>query len=989
MKYGINVLKCALVSALVLMGSAVVAEDGEEMIVEEIIVTGTQIRGADISGVLPVTVLTSEEIEFLGVDNGDELFDMLPEQGQNYFNEAENISGGVNSVRGDVGAFNLRNLGTGNTLVLMNGRRMVNEASYQTEEVGGSFVPVNTVNPNTIPTFSLERLEILKDGASAIYGADAVAGVVNHVIKNDIDGFKVQVRGDTYDNVGRKVYSITGEWGRYFNDGATNVSVMFDYNNRDSVSAQEDERWAIGDLRPLLPEDSLWKTDTRFRNTSANSLYGQYDIRPSVSRYDIRGRLTDNSGEFETFPLGHEKCQWQLNDTTCGGVDGQGTYRYNLSEFRDLSGERQRANLFISLTHNFASGTEAFSEFMYWDSRSETSRHPSAPFSSVKLRVGAENYYNPFGPCGSPNRLPDDIIGSVPCSGVELEIDNYRFAQVPRIVESDSSVFRLLQGLRGEVGGWDWEGAFLWSEATREDVTYNRLSNLLMAEALFDPTPAAYNPFSGGVNSNVERAIVDVYRDSQTDLFLIDYKMSNNQLFALPAGPVAFVAGAEYRQESFEDDRDPRLDGTIVFTDYQGDTYPLVSDVINSSPTPDSEGDRNITSLFAEVQAPLFTGVDMQAALRYEDFSDVGDTVVGKFALGWQVNDLLSLRGSLSEAFRAPNLVTVNEEIVARQNTRDDFTCFYAATRGGDPDQDTLDCTNSTQRIAQGSKALKAEQSTNSSVGLVFTPFDNWTLTLDYWSIEKKDTIGLLGEENHTVLDLIRRLEHGAGNCDANVGNPAVFRDAEIESDEAAIYQAAGLCPAGAVKYIDDRYANLDTRTVEGYDVSIYGRMNTDIGRWSLRYSLSILDKFEQEPGGVAAELVAAQDSGVLPQDIPISGFEDLIENDGYQKQKHHLLVTWRQGDFGAAVSGTRLGKFFQDSLTRSDGTKYWIDAFTRWNANFSYYFKWTDRDLRARFGIRNLTDKRAPLADRYFGYFADAHSDFGRYYYLSLQISS
>ncbi len=961
--------------------------DEEEEVVEEIVVTGSQIRGADISGVLSVSVITSEEIEFLGVESGDELFDMLPEQGQNYFNEAENISGGVNSARGDVGAFNLRNLGTGNTLVLLNGRRMVNEASYQTEEIGGSFVPVNTVNSNTIPVYGIDRIEILKDGASAIYGADAVAGVVNHVLKTDIEGYKIQVRADAYDKVDRNVYSFNLEWGRYFNDGATNLAVMFDYNDRDKIHSSEDDRWANSDIRRLVSEDSPWAGDLRFRNTSANSLYGQFDIRPSVARYGIRDRLTDRSGEFETYPIGHEKCQWQLNDTTCGGVDGQGTYRYNLNEFRDLSSERTRSTLFAYLNHTFDNGLESFTEFMHWDSDSVMFRHPSASFSAVKLRVGPENYYNPFGPCGSPNRLPDDVIGSVPCSGVELEIDNYRFAEVPRIIENDSSVFRVLQGLRGESNGWDWETAILWSEAEREDLTRNRVSNLLMAEALFDSTPAAYNPFSGGVNSNIERALVDVYRNSETDLFLADFKITNNALFSLPAGSLAFLAGAEYREESFLDDRDPRLDGTVVFTDYQGDTYPLVSDVVNSSPTPDNEGDRNVTSLFAEIQAPLLQNIDMQAALRYEDFSDVGDTVVGKFALGWRIVNALSLRGSWSEAFRAPNLITVNEEIVARQNTRNDYACVYAATRGGDPEQDTVDCRNSTQRIAQGSDGLVAEESTNFSVGLVFTPTDNWTVTLDYWSIQKEDTIGLLGEENHTVLDLLKRLEHGAGNCATLAPNAAVVREGEIADDEAAVYAAAGICPAGLIKYIDDRYANLDTRNVQGYDLGVFGKLETRFGNWSLRYQMTILDEFEQEPGGVAAELVAAKAAGVIPADIPIGGFADLVENDGYQKEKHHLLATWRKGDFGASVSGTRLGKFYQDSLTLSDGTKYWIPEFTRWNANFSYYFDWNDWMFRARLGIMNVTDERAPLADRYFGYFADAHTDYGRYYYLSFRV--
>lgn len=968
-------------------GLALAEESDDEEVIEEIVVTGTQIRGADISGVLPVSVLTSEEIEFLGVESGDELFDMLPEQGQNYFNEAENISGGVNSARGDVGAFNLRNLGTGNTLVLLNGRRMVNEASYQTEEIGGSFVPVNTVNTNTIPVYGIDRIEILKDGASAIYGADAVAGVVNHVLKTDIEGYKIQVRGDAYDNVSRNVYSLMFEWGRYFNDGATNLAVLFDYNERDNIHSSEDARWASSDIRDLVPEGSLWAGDARFRNTSANSLYGQFDIRPSVSSYDIRGRLTDNAGEFETYPIGHENCQWQLNETICAAVDGQGTYRYNLNEFRDVSSERARSNLFVYLNHTFDNGMESFSEFMHWSSDTTLFRHPSAPFSAVKLRVGPENYYNPFGPCGSPNRLPDDTIGSVPCSGVELEIDLYRFAEVPRIIENDGSVFRVLQGLRGESNGWDWESAILWSEAEREDITRNRVSNLLMAEALFDPTPAAYNPFSGGVDSNIERALVDVYRNSETDLFLVDFKVSKKDLFSLPAGPVAFVAGAEYREESFLDDRDPRLDGTIVFTDYQGDTYPLVSDVVNSSPTPDNEGDRGVTSLFAEFQAPLLKNVEMQAALRYEDFSDVGDTVVGKFALGWRIIDALSIRGSWSEAFRAPNLITVNEEIVARQNTRNDYACVYAATRGGDPEQDTLDCRNSTQRIAQGSDGLVAEESTNFSVGLVFTPSDDWTVTLDYWTIEKEDTIGLLGEENQTVLDLLTRLEHGPGNCAALEANSAVVREADIADDEAQVYAAAGICPAGLIKYIDDRYANLDTRNVRGYDFGVFGEFDTGFGEWTLRYQLSLLDEFEQEPGGVAAELVAAKASGVLPADIPIGGFAALVQNDGYQKEKHYLTATWRKGDFGASVTGTRLGKFFQDSMTLPDGTKYWIPSFTRWNSNFSYYFDWKDWKFRARLGIMNFTDERAPLADRYFGFFADAHTDYGRYYYLSFRV--
>jgi outer membrane receptor for ferrienterochelin and colicin len=178
------------------------AQDDDNEPIEEITVTGTQIKGAKISDALAVSVVSAEEIEILGVESGDELLAAIPEMGQNFFSEMD-TAGGINSARGDVGAINMRNLGTGNTLVLLNGRRLVNMATYQTEEVGGSFVPVNSVNSTHIPVYGVERIEVLRDGASAIYGADAVAGVVNTVLKNDFEGFNVRLRYDGYDNLPR------------------------------------------------------------------------------------------------------------------------------------------------------------------------------------------------------------------------------------------------------------------------------------------------------------------------------------------------------------------------------------------------------------------------------------------------------------------------------------------------------------------------------------------------------------------------------------------------------------------------------------------------------------------------------------------------------------------------------------------------------------------------------------------------------------------
>jgi len=978
-----------------LFNSSAIAQDegaAAEPALEEVVVVGSQIKGASISSALAVSVVDATDIEVMGVESGDELFQLIPENGQNFFNEAENISGGVNSGRGDVGAFNLRNLGTGNTLVLLNGRRLVNSATYQTEEVGGSFVPVNTVNSQTIPVWGIERVEVLRDGASAIYGADAVAGVVNTVLKDDFEGFNLRFRHTEFDNIPGNRQTLTAEWGQTFNDGRTNVSVFANYYKRDRVRSVDDERWANSDFRDRIPEGSPWEGDTRFRNNSANSQFPQLDVLSSLpSDHSLRtSGLVDRSGELETYPLGDERCGYQLNDTTCAAADGQGTFRHNFNSAfgtgRDLSSELDRINLFSMINHEFESGLQSFTELMYYRSSTNLTRHASAPFSSSRLEMSRDNPYNPFG--NGPGRLSgpefDAAMADVPAEGYDLLLDNYRFAVVPRIVDNDGETYRLLQGFRGSWGAWDWESAVSYSRAEKEDITRNRQSNTFAQEALNDSSMDAYNPLSPTVEgSNVERVLVDVFRRSETELTTFDIKLSNAELFELPAGQVGGLIGFEWREESFVDDRDPRLDGTIQFTDRDGDTFPFVSDVVNSSPTPDNAGDRRVASVFAELQVPVLDNLDVQLALRHEQFSDISkDATVGKFAFGYRPFEAVLIRGSWSEAFRVPNLVTVNEGIVARSNTRTDWACVYANETTDEVFD--LDCVNSIQRTASGSDGLVPEQSTNTSIGIVLDPFEGFTFTIDFWEIEKDDTIGLFGEENHTILDLVNRLEAGLANCGQNF-NPAVER-IDADDDQIAAYTAAGICPGGDVNRINDRYDNLDTRTTRGFDIGVYYDVETDFGSFRVSYNGAFLDKFEQTASGDAQILVDAQASGLLPASIPVDGFADLVNRDGNQDQRHSARLNWRMGDWGAGLGAFRIGSFYQSSLTLDDGTRYTIPAFTTFDLNADYRFSLANTDTRLRLGVKNFTDERAPLADRFFGYFADAHTDYGRYFYADVR---
>jgi iron complex outermembrane receptor protein len=336
-------------------------------------------------------------------------------------------------------------------------------------------------------------------------------------------------------------------------------------------------------------------------------------------------------------------------------------------------------------------------------------------------------------------------------AGKQLYIDNYRYEERNRLVNVQKETYRFLQGFRGSSGAWDWETAFVDSIAKSRDVTRNRMSNTLLKAALNDPTPAAYNPFSAGINSNIERTLIDVYRKGTSELTMFDFKMSNNEIMSLPAGDVGILLGFEYREESIDDDRDPRLDGTITYTDYEGDTFPLVADVLNSSPTSDVSGSRDVSSIFAELQIPLADSIDMQIAIRNEDFSDFGDATVGKIAVGWQAASWMSLRGSVSTAFRAPNVIQVNEETVVRSGTRYDRAAFRVNEVQSVDNVIDSDSRYTIQRMATGASGLEAEESDNTSFGVVLTPMDNLIVTIDAWTIEKDKTIGLFGRENQTV----------------------------------------------------------------------------------------------------------------------------------------------------------------------------------------------------------------------------------------------
>ena len=964
--------KLLLVFPLVISFTAVAQDSGESASdVEEVVVVGSQIKGAKITGALPVSVISADDMDALGIDSGDELLDNIAELGQNTFNQNE-FSGGYNASRGDVGAFNLRDIGTGNTLVLLNGRRLITSPGYQTEPILGGSMPVMTVNSNAVPVYGAERVEILRDGASAIYGADALAGVVNTVLKTDFVGLNVRFKASAYDAYQAQDNKVSIQWGKDFDN--TNVSVYFDTYRRDPIKGFEDPKWLAQDARvsPGLGEfDGTAWDDTSWRNTNSASQYGVW--HGGGSRY-LRVVPDTGSCTYTGASEGNGTCV-STSTSSSSAVRAQ----YNTTRW--MRPDLERNNLFVFVNTELDSGVEAYSEIGVYNSLATQQLYGGTTLGAGScaktgsctqpLLVPLSNYWL--------NQLVDSdgnkLVGSSQITnGLGVFKARQRFDS-PRGYDSHRTTVRLLQGFRGNMGNWDWDMGVLFSQAKSKQNNTNRQSLTLLNQALALSTPDAYNPFCGPDCNDESPFTIDIVRANTTSLYMMDFKASTADLFELPAGSVGMLVGFEARKESYQDKRDPRINGQMPYTvpagPKTGETFPIISDVVNSSATPDSSGSRVTYSLFSELAIPLHETIDAQLAIRYEDSNDYGDATVGKFAIGWQPIDQVKLRYSASETFRAPALILVNEGFLGRSSSTTDHLIRYAA--GADVDDDYY----SMQRVTEGNPGLQPELGENESIGIVLEPIDNLIITLDQWSIETEDTVGIFGMTNAILLDTLMRIEGGASEC---TGNPNVIRNS-VPSE--AVTWPSNLCPAGLVQQVLDYYVNTDTRLIEGFDASIIYSIDTNFGDFGVKLVNTHYDTKNQEAGGDAARLSeAGKPGGVLDGLAPVRGVDDLLGLNGSIEDKYTMKMSWRKGPYEVLLSGTHWGEFFESAHVETiNGVReMWVvDSMTMLNLTLGYKF---DNDLRVRLQVKNLEDERAPLADETFSmYWGDLHTDFGRNY--------
>ncbi|MFS2108975.1 TonB-dependent receptor domain-containing protein [Sphingomonas sp. Sphisp140] len=985
------------------------AQEGSEK-TDEIVVVGTQIKGASTTAALPVSVIDANQIDATGALSGDELFRSIPQAGDVAFNEANNPQTS-NAARGDVNSINLRNLGVGNTLVLLNGRRLVN---HPTSQAGDGNVPVLGYNANSLPVAGIQRLEILRDGAAAIYGSDAVAGVVNTVTKDNINGGSLDFRYGGAEGTHRREFQVTGTVGDNFADGRGNISLYVDYTHRTAQLAEDQPYTATDNLMSYFADDPAFAGNLTADGRATQSPWANLAVvngPGTIRRSPGNQALTSSAGAFHTQSSANPGCLVAINADTCLGSGTRATAstlrneRFDTRPGTTVTPSIDRYNSFASAHYDISDSLTVYGEAGFY--YAETTRIQPPTINLNAIVVPASNYWNPFGRAvfangqANPNRIAG--LTNVPAAGLAVRLSTYRFVDAGmQTVNVTNWQSRFLGGLKGQIGSFDFDSAILYSAAQATDVS-NAINMTKLQQNLALSTPDAYNPFSGGCAATpslgdcspasattIDSFQFDLKRRSRTTLALADFKVSNSRLLALPGGNLGVAFGIEGRRETQRDDRDPNLNGTIGFVDMvTGETN--LSNVAAVSPTPSSKGARTVFSAFAELavpvvspdmHVPLIHRLDVQLAGRYEHYSDFGSVAKPKVAAAWDLVDGFRIRGSWSQGFRAPNLEQTNTVAYSRLGSNNDYyRCAVDLAKGAIASMANCGRSSSYSIFVSGNPDLKPETSTNWSVGTVIQPkfipesAGRLTLTADFWSIQQTGIVGQFGPQNALVLDYLLRMQGSS--------NPNVVR-AAANADDVTFFNGSGLAPAGAVTRINDQFVNLLPQTVQGIDLALLYNVRTGIGKFDFALNGARLTKFSRDTPPAVQELFDARSAGDIDVATPLTDASNLIQQRGKPKWRVTGSLTWSLDGWQVGAFSNYISSVYDTNFLDANGNPYKLDGQTTYNLYVQYRFKGGILDdTRIRLGARNIFDKQPPItAD---GYLGSLYSPYGRYLYMTI----
>ena len=649
----------------------------------KVVITGSNIARVDTEGPTAIEVISRKEIAKSGATTVVELLSKLPSvsvalDGNSY----NSFSGGASSVA-------LRGLDAKYTLILLNGRRLANYGFANGAE--NSFVDLNN-----IPLAAIESVEILRDGASAIYGSDAVAGVINFKTRTNYQGLEgtanvgANAKGDGSTGNG----SITGGWGDIDKDG-WNILGTLDFMRRNSLYSDKHSATAYPDYTPLGGTNQL--TQSQFQGYVRDYSTGE----PGVVIPGCQGKV--------------------------GIAAGTGDQVCFTNPANQLTPTLERIGVSTVMTKRLDGQDELFGELGYNHNKSVYQQgYPN--FASQTL-VPTAGTTNP-GVLGLPGPSADGTLqGFTP--GDILQVFHAITEAGHQVETIDSNTTRVVAGWRGSIHNWDSEFAVTYNQ--------NKLSDNIANVVLADVSTASldsgilgnggYNPFNpANPASVVDPMLTTFHHVSTSKLETMDWKMSNPELFLWQGRPVGFAWGATANHESIDDVADPRA---------------AAGNIVNWGAT-SSAASRSVYSAYGEFDVQLLKNLEMQLAARADHYSDFGNSYNPKLALAWHATDMILLRGSATTSFKAPTLPELGSITTAYAEVADWARCVPLGYVGAE-------CAYGPKQYLKGNPNLKAEKADNYSLGMVLQPLKALTFSLDWYGIQQRNTIQALDPQY--VLD--------------------------------------------------------------------------------------------------------------------------------------------------------------------------------------------------------------------------------------------
>ncbi|EQB10684.1 TonB-dependent receptor domain-containing protein [Sphingobium lactosutens] len=748
--------------------AAETSQDATDPVINDIVVTGSRVVRDGFNAPAPTTVLGSATLEQRGAINISEALNDIPA----FTPTTSTGTAGARPFAPGANYANLRSLGPTRTLVLVNGRRFTPSVpSFGT-------VGANQVDLNLIPPILLERAEVVTGGASAQYGSDAVAGVVNLLLNTKFEGGKIEAEKGISQEGDNSEFRASGMYGFSFGGGRGHVVVAGEYYRNDGVGDIYTRKWGRRDTQIVANPSAATNGLPRFI-ISDNVRLSAMTPGGLITSGPLKGTMFGPGGSTSQFPYGD----------LAGSLFmiGGGIPNYGLASGVQLVPEMERGAGFLHAEYELGSDVTAFVEGSY--GANDATSIGIQPRNSGNLTIQASN---PF--------LPDAVQARAAAAGVT----SFSFGRISddigqiRIRVKNEN-FRIATGLNGNVGDWKWDFYYQYGQNDYRQRQEGALINANYIQAIDAVRNAngdivCRNPANGCVPINIfgegspSAAAIDFVTGDAVTRTVYDQHVAaaniSGEPFSTWAGPVSIAAGVEYRREE------------------QHTTSDAISqsDGFNQQNPKPLDGSFSVKEGYLETVIPLAAdtawarNLDLNAAIRYADYSTVGGVVTWKAGVSYSVNDWLLIRATRSRDIRAPNIFELKAAPTPTlSNINDPFTNSQVQVR----------------QFLSGNTDLKEEVANTLSAGVVLKPFRGFQMSVDYYKIDLKDAIASI-QGNGTV------------SICAATGDP-FFCGNIIRND------------AGVITRINAPYVNLGTVTTEGLDVEAQYRTSLGSGDISFR----------------------------------------------------------------------------------------------------------------------------------------------------------